>query len=71
MVELEALMMQLNEKGLIMMNEKRLELETLLKESDKDYFLLINGDSHRYFQILLNFMSNAVKFTPMDGNIKI
>jgi signal transduction histidine kinase len=50
---------------------KRIMVSHEYKESDRDYLLFINGDSHRYFQILLNFMSNAVKFTPMDGSIKI
>ena len=50
---------------------KQIMVSHEFKETDRGYFLLINGDSHRYFQILLNFMSNAVKFTPMEGSIKI
>ena len=50
---------------------KRIVVSHEYKECDRDYFLFINEDSHRYFQILLNFMSNAVKFTPIDGSIKI
>jgi len=41
------------------------------KEKDRPYFIKIYGDSHRYLQILLNFMSNAVKFTPVQGTITI
>ena len=41
------------------------------KESDKAYLQLIYGDPHRYLQILLNFVSNAVKFTPEGGSITI
>lgn len=53
------------------LSAKRIMVSHEFKQCDKEYFLHINGDSHRYFQILLNFMSNAVKFTPMNGTIKI
>ena len=32
---------------------------------------MIYGDQRRYLQILLNFISNALKFTLKDGTIKV
>ena len=38
---------------------------------DKFYFRLIFGDENRYSQIILNFISNGIKFTPTSGVVSI
>ena len=35
------------------------------------FFKNIHGDEARFTQIFLNFLSNAFKFTPPEGNISI
>lgn len=34
-------------------------------------FKQICGDERRYLQILINFLSNAIKFSPRDSNILV
>ena len=35
------------------------------------FFKNVYGDEHRITQLLVNFLSNAFKMTPVDGSIKV
>lgn len=38
---------------------------------DKFYFQMVFSDDHRYGQIILNFISNSIKFTQNNGVISV
>lgn len=40
-------------------------------QGDLDLIQCINGDERRFLQIILNFMSNALKFTDKGGSITL
>ena len=48
-----------------MANQKN--IKTKLVAPETHFFEHIYGDRHRYEQILLNFISNALKFTGQNG----
>lgn len=41
------------------------------REEIKKIFRNIYGDKNRYLQILLNFLSNSIKFTPEGKEITV
>ncbi|MCL2410790.1 MAG: ATP-binding protein [Treponema sp.] len=45
--------------------------QTLTINIDKNIPDFIMGDEHRMIQVITNLMSNAVKFTPNEGNIQL
>jgi signal transduction histidine kinase len=45
--------------------------ESLVKINQKNVFTNLFGDERRYLQILLNFVSNALKFSNEGGTITI
>ena len=38
---------------------------------DRFYFKAVFGDENRYRQIIINFLSNGVKFTPSCGTVSV
>lgn len=42
-----------------------------LNEGSEHYIRCIYTDKARFLQIMLNFMSNAIKFTPEGGSVTI
>ena len=52
--------------------EKNIKLILEIMPEDKEYlFKSLMGDKNRYSQIILNFLSNAVKFTNQNGKVTI
>ena len=49
----------------------RVEGPEFLNPLDKYYFKQVFSDERRYAQIILNFLSNGIKFTPANGVVKI
>ena len=43
----------------------------IFNENDKHHFKALNSDERRYSQIIFNFLSNSLKFTPAGGKITV
>ena len=53
-------------------NEKKIEFNVIIdKKSNLSLIKQIYGDTRRIKQILINFISNSFKFTPIGGKITI
>ena len=53
-------------------NENKIKLEAKTgSKSDLEFINTIFGDERRFLQIILNFLSNALKFSNKNGTISI
>lgn len=50
---------------------KQITFETHIEEEERYLFECIEGDERRYLQILINFLSNAIKFSNKGGKIVV
>lgn len=53
------------------MKDVRLEGPIFDKAIDRIYFKAIFGDENRYGQIITNFLTNGIKFTPRKGVVSV
>ena len=51
--------------------KKKIKLNLITKYEQQKFFKQIYGDQKRYEQILLNFISNALKFSNENSNVDI
>jgi signal transduction histidine kinase len=51
--------------------QKSIKVDYKFEKENVGYLMEISGDDNRYLQILLNFLSNAIKFTNSSGKIII
>ena len=57
---------------LFSVNEKGIQLKAVIdRQSNLNLIEAIHGDENRILQILLNFLSNSLKFTDPGGSITI
>ena len=51
--------------------EKNIDLSLTIDDKLYPFIRNINGDEGRYTQIILNFLSNALKFSYLQGKIQV
>ena len=51
--------------------EKKITLSIKIDNKLKPFIKNLKGDEGRYTQIFLKFISNALKFTPNNGNVTV
>lgn len=51
--------------------EKEVNIGLKVDEQLSPFLKNINGDENRFTYILLNFLSNSLKFSPQKGNIQV
>jgi signal transduction histidine kinase len=51
--------------------EKEAQMSLIINDQLLPFVKNINGDENRYTQILLNFLSNALKFTSKYGHVVV
>jgi len=51
---------------------KNIKLEQpIVKEDQKIYFMTLFGDKNRFIQVIINFVSNSIKFSHPNSKIKL
>ena len=43
----------------------------ITNEQEITYYSAIYGDQNRFLQVIINFLSNSLKFSPTDSKIKV
>ena len=60
--------------GILAHSAKQQGIELVASISSRDdlkYLQSVYGDERRFMQIILNFMSNSIKFTPEGGRVEV
>lgn len=69
--ELYGLVLKEMDKLKTLVQEKNLNISIKLDDSLQDEELFVNGDENRIAQVLRNFMTNAIKYTPEGETVEL